>query len=151
MRAHITAHAVERYQLRWRRDLDERDAATELAVLVASARPMRSKSLKDHEVWINGDIRLVIKRDGPGHPPSVVTVLPPRGELATESVAPSPADPNSAYLEAAGRVSRASQLVEDMKQAVVDVQSDLDRARGQLATERGQLRVLERQKVSGDR
>lgn len=77
VRLEITPHAVEQYRRRWCDPTTSYFAANaELVEMAASATPTKRRTYPGDEIWLAERVRLVVKRDGSGAAPVVVTVLP---------------------------------------------------------------------------
>lgn len=78
----FSEHAVRRFQQRHRPDLSRECALAELHRLAEEASPLKERSLCGDEQWAageDGDILFIVRRDGGGRRPTVVTVLPQEG------------------------------------------------------------------------
>jgi hypothetical protein len=70
----IVAHAIQRYQERYRPDASPQQIEDELEALVYIARPTRDRTPKGEEIWQAEGVLFCVRRDRSG--PVAVTVLP---------------------------------------------------------------------------
>jgi hypothetical protein len=80
----IADHAVDRYIKRWEPNLSRNEAEIKIRELVYESKRINQKSKHGDELWMSpSGCMFVIKRDGVGCVPFVVTVLPKDDEELT--------------------------------------------------------------------
>lgn len=101
IKLNLTHHAIEQYQKRWARGLSIEEAEEELIKLCNSgAAATKYKTSNGDQIWRCGDIQMVIKRDGGGSWPVVVTVLPPYASIVEVGPEKDPWGEDPEYMKA---------------------------------------------------